>query len=61
MTHITFNMEDKSILPHLKQRFKMGLNMEKLRKVLKMLEQVEILPPEYRAHNLSGKYQGNWE
>lgn len=45
----------------LKKCFKRGLDMEKLRKVLKILEQGDVLPSEYRAHKLSGKYQGNWE
>lgn len=45
----------------LKKCFKRGLDMEKLRSVLKILEQGEALPPEYKAHKLSGKFQGNWE
>ena len=45
----------------LKKCFKRGLDIEKLRDVLKILERGEILPPVYRAHKLSGNYQGNWE
>lgn len=45
----------------LKKCFKRGLDIEKLREVLKMLERGECLPPEYHPHKLSGKFQGNWE
>lgn len=45
----------------LKKCFKRGLDIEKLREVLKILEQGGTLPPEYKAHRLSGKFQGNWE
>lgn len=45
----------------LKKCFKRGFDIEKLRDVLKKLEHGEVLPPEYKAHKLSGKFQGIWE
>lgn len=45
----------------LKKCFKRGLDIEKLRDVLRILEQGKTLPSEYKAHKLSGKFQGNWE
>ena len=45
----------------LKKCFKRGLDIEKLRDILRILEQGEVLPPEYRAHKLSGKFNGIWE
>ena len=45
----------------LKKCFKRGLDIEKLREVLKILENGGVLPPEYKSHKLSGKFQGNWE
>lgn len=45
----------------LKKCFKRGLDIEKLREVLKILENGEVLPPECRPHKLTGKYKGNWE
>ena len=45
----------------LKKCFKRGLDIEKLRDVLRKLEHGEVLPLEYRAHKLSGKYEGYWE
>lgn len=45
----------------LKKCFKRGLDIEQLREVLKILENGGVLPPEYRPHKLSGKFQGNWE
>lgn len=32
-----------------------------MNKVLKELSDNGTLPPEYKPHKLSGKYQGNWE
>lgn len=32
-----------------------------MNKVLKELSDNGTLPPEYRPHKLTGKYQGNWE
>jgi len=32
-----------------------------LNKALKELSDNGTLPPEYRPHKLTGKYQGNWE
>ena len=45
----------------LKKCFKRGLDTEKLRDILRILERGEVLPPEYRAHKLSGKFNGIWE
>lgn len=45
----------------LKKCFKRGLDIEKLRDVLKILEKGGALPPEFKPHKLSGKFQGNWE
>lgn len=45
----------------LKKCFKRGLDIEKLREVLRILEQGKTLPSEYKAHKLSGKFQGYWE
>ena len=45
----------------LKKSFKRGLDIEKLREVLRILEQGKTLPSEYKAHKLSGKFQGYWE
>ena len=41
--------------------FQRGLDVEKLRKIIKMLAETGTLPAEYRPHKLSGKYQGSWE
>lgn len=46
---------------YLKKCFKRGLDFERLRDVLKILERGETLPSEYKAHKLSGRFQGNWE
>lgn len=54
---ITTNKFEKS----LKKCIKRGLNIGKLNKVLKELSDNGTLPPEYRPHKLSGKYQENWE
>ncbi len=45
----------------LKKCYKRGLNIESLRAVISMLENSGTLPPEYRAHKLSGNYAGCWE
>ena len=45
----------------LKKCFKRGLDIDKLRNIIKILAETGSLPPEYRPHKLSGKYQGNWE
>lgn len=52
---ITTNKFEKS----LKKCIKRGIG--KLNKVLKELSDNGTLPPEYRPHKLTGKYQGNWE
>ncbi|MDE7412569.1 MAG: type II toxin-antitoxin system YafQ family toxin [Muribaculaceae bacterium] len=59
---MTFNIiYSNKFKKSLKKCFKRGLDVEKLREVLKMLERGETLPPEYKAHKLSGKFKGNWE
>lgn len=45
----------------LKKCYKRGLDVEKLREVLKILEHGSTLPSEYKAYKLSGKFHGNWE
>jgi mRNA interferase YafQ len=37
---------------------KRGLDINKMSKLLKMLENGESLPPSFRRHKLSGKYKG---
>ncbi len=54
---ITTNKFEKS----LKKCIKRGLDIGKLNTVLKELVNNGMLPPEYRPHKLSGKFQGNWE
>ena len=45
----------------LKRCFKRGLDVEKLREVIRILENQGTLPPQYRPHKLSGKFDNNWE
>ena len=45
----------------LKKCIKRGLDARKINTVLKELSEKGFLPPAYRPHKLSGKYQGNWE
>lgn len=45
----------------LKRCFKRGLDINKLRNVIKLLEQGRELPAKYRAHKLSGQYANAWE
>ena len=40
---------------------KRNLPMEKLKKVIRLLEETGKLPPEYKPHKLSGQYAGSWE
>ena len=40
---------------------KRGYNMSLLRKAVDILSETGTLPPEYRPHKLSGKYEGLWE
>ena len=35
--------------------------MEKLKKVIRLLEETGKLPSEYKPHKLSGQYAGSWE
>ena len=45
----------------LKKCFKRGLDIEKLRDVIRILENTGSLPSKYRPHKLSGNYSGCWE
>lgn len=45
----------------MKRAAKRGLDLEKLRTVLKMLSEGEKLPYKYRNHKLTGCYEGSWE
>lgn len=54
---ITTNRFEKS----LKKCIKRGLNVNKLKEVLKLLSQTGSLPAKYRPHKLVGKYVGKWE
>ena len=40
---------------------KRNLPMEKLKKVIRILEETGKLPPEYKPHKLSGQYARSWE
>ena len=42
----------------LKKCYKRGLNVEKLRKIISLLENTGTVPPQYRPHKLSGNYEG---
>lgn len=53
----TTNRFDKDV----KQCQKRGLNMELLKKAIKILEEKGMLPPSYKPHKLSGNYAGFWE
>ncbi len=44
-----------------KRCVKRSLPMEKLKKVIILLEETGQLPPEYKAHKLTGRYSGSWE
>ena len=35
--------------------------MDKLKKVISLLESTGMLPAQYRPHKLSGQYTGKWE
>lgn len=45
----------------LKKCFKRGLNVEKLRDAIKILEKTGTLPAKYRPHKLSGNFANAWE
>ena len=45
----------------LKRCVKRGLNIDKLRDALLILEKKGVLPEKYKAHKLSGNYNGAWE
>ncbi|MDE6113914.1 MAG: type II toxin-antitoxin system YafQ family toxin [Muribaculum sp.] len=45
----------------LKRCLKRGLKYENFEYVVKMLAKSGNLPPKYRQHKLSGKYDGLWE
>ncbi len=38
-----------------------GLDIQDFKKVLDILQEKGLLPPEYRPHKLRGKYKGCWE
>ncbi|MBO7055669.1 MAG: type II toxin-antitoxin system YafQ family toxin [Bacteroidales bacterium] len=40
---------------------KRGLEMDLLKKAIKILEESGTLPPQYHPHKLSGNYEGCWE
>ena len=40
---------------------KSNLPMEKLKKVIRLLEETGQLPSGYKPHKLSGQYAGSWE
>ena len=40
---------------------KRNLPMDKLKKVILLLEELGKLPSEYKPHKLSGQYAGSWE
>ena len=40
---------------------KRNLPMDKLKKVILLLEEFGKLPSEYKPHKLSGQYAGSWE
>ncbi len=42
----------------LKRCAKRGLNLSKLSKAIGILAKTGSLPPEYRPHKLSGRYEG---
>ena len=44
-----------------KRCIKRSYPMEKLKEVIKLLEDKGTLPPKYRPHKLSGNYEGIWE
>lgn len=45
----------------LKKCYKRGLDVEKLREALGILENDGSLPERYRPHKLTGQYAGAWE
>ena len=51
----------RSFGKHLKLCVKRGLDIHALIAVVDILQDGGKLPPKYRQHKLSGKYQGKWE
>lgn len=45
----------------LKKCYKRGLDVEKLRDVIRILVENGALPADHRPHKLSGKFKGAWE
>lgn len=45
----------------LRKCYKRGLDVEKLREVVRILVENGSLPPQYRPHKLSGQFKGAWE
>lgn len=56
-TIIATNRFEKDV----KRCIKRNLDIELLRKTMKLLEQTGTLPKEYKPHKLKGKYAGCWE
>lgn len=44
-----------------KRCIKRGYDMEKFKKVVRLLEEYGELPSEYKPHKLTGQYTGKWE
>lgn len=55
------NHSYQSLEKDVKRCKKRNLPMEKLKKVIRLLEETGKLPPEYKPHKLSGQYAGSWE
>lgn len=51
----------KSFDKDLKKCIKRGFDRTKLNEVLRLLSETGTLPPQYKAHKLSGDYAGCWE
>ena len=53
---IATNSFDKEVVKCIKR----GLNLDLLHKAISQLEMNGLLPPSYKPHVLSGKYNGYW-
>ena len=45
----------------LKKCIKRGLDISKFKECVRILSEEGKLPPKYRPHKLSGRFEGNWE
>ena len=54
---ITTNTFEKNVVRCAKR----GLSLDLLQKAVEQLENYGVLPPNYKPHILSGKYNGYWE